>query len=510
MSGDGFPIVLTADRTLMAGYRVLLEGMLACSQTTTTPGLLMKSLMAPALKRVSGSQTGDRLRAPVANLGLRRVEAALRRDGLGPDQVVVVAPRDLSAAIGPATRIVGLSSGDPLGLGMNSNTMTGIAGGRIYTKTWFGHLARRARALVRNPDCRIVAGGPGAWQLAQNDRARAGLGIDHVLTGYCESGVADLFRRLLAGESLPTVLSTLAPSVSQVPAILGPTVMGAVEVSRGCGLGCDFCTLAAQPMMHFPVDFILADALANLRAGVRDLSLVSEDFFRYGAQAPTRTDPAAVIKLLEGLRRLPDLRLLQLDHANVSSIAAYSDRELVRVHELLTAGSPGHLLWINLGVETASARLLAANGGGPKMRALGESDWADVCLEQVHRLSGAGFVPMVSLVLGLPGETPDDIRLTLDWVRRLRGERVTVFPMFLAPLSSEAATFGVRDMTRLHWQLFRECYRFNFKWIPRLFWDNQSRAGVGMIRRLMVQVMGRANVLFWKSLFLLRSRGARP
>ena len=34
---DGFPVVLTADRTLTADYRLLFDGMLAASQTTTAP-----------------------------------------------------------------------------------------------------------------------------------------------------------------------------------------------------------------------------------------------------------------------------------------------------------------------------------------------------------------------------------------------------------------------------------------------------------------------------------------
>ena len=44
------------------------------------------------------------VRAP---LGLRRIEAALIRDGFDPADVAVVRPEDLHRAIGPATRLVG-------------------------------------------------------------------------------------------------------------------------------------------------------------------------------------------------------------------------------------------------------------------------------------------------------------------------------------------------------------------------------------------------------------------
>ena len=50
-----------------------------------------------------------------------------------------------------------------------------------------------------------------------------------------------------------------------------------MEITRGCGLGCDFCTLAREPMRHLPVETILADARTNLNAGVRNIALITED-----------------------------------------------------------------------------------------------------------------------------------------------------------------------------------------------------------------------------------------
>ena len=62
MPEAGFPIVLTADRTLMADYQVLLDGMMAGSQTTTTPGFMMHALVSPPL-------AGDSLRAHARRWG---------------------------------------------------------------------------------------------------------------------------------------------------------------------------------------------------------------------------------------------------------------------------------------------------------------------------------------------------------------------------------------------------------------------------------------------------------
>jgi len=497
-AGAGFPLVLTADRMLMARYRTLFDGMVSAGQTTRTPGFLMKLLLAPRPGR-----TG--VRAGLAPLGLRRVEAALRGGGRSRDEVAVVAPWHLEQAIGPETRVIGLASGDPLGVGMNSTTMSGITGGEIYTSRWFRSLAERVRELRRNaPSARVVMGGPGAWQLAGNDRARRALGVDHVVTGYCEGNVGELFDRLAAGEELPVLLPGRDVEAEDIPAIAGPTVMGVVETSRGCGWGCDFCTISETPMRHLPVETVCRDLETNLAAGVTNMSLISEDVFRYGGAGPA-VNPGALVELLHRVRSLSGLGLLQPDHANITSVARFSDAELREVHRLLVGPQRHDFVWINLGVETASGELLAANGGRAKMHPYGSEAWSEVCLEQVRRLAAAGFFPLVSLVMGLAGETPEDVQRTLRWVRELRDERVAVFPMFCAPVEAGRPAFGVAEMSAAHWQLLRESYRLNFRWIPRLCWDNQRGAGVGVLRRVLLQVLGRTNVLWWKGLFAWRS-----
>lgn len=496
---EGLPVVLTADRTLMAGYRALFDGMMSASQTSRTPALLMKGLLAPALAR-------EGLAARQAPLGLRRIEAALVSHGWDPRDVAIVRPEDIKRAIGPATRVIGVSSGDPLGMGMNSNTMAGIAGGEIYTSRWFrALLARIARVRARALQARVVVGGPGAWQLCRNDDACRGLGIDHVLTGYAETSVGKVFRELADGNELPQLIPAQPVNAQAIPAIRAATVMGAVEVSRGCGLGCGFCTIGRSPMLHLPIDTIIADVQTNVAAGVTAIALVTEDIFRFAAKG-NDVRPDALIALLSEIRRLPGLGLLQTDHANVTSTAQFSDHELAEVHRLFAPeGSRHDYVWLNLGVETASGELLAANGGRPKMAPYAPGEWAEVCMEQVRRLTAAGFFPFISLLMGLPGEDESHVEASIRWVARLRGERVAVFPLFYAPIDGRGPAFGVQDMSPAHWRLFRACYRLNFKWVPRLCWDNQSAAGVALWKRMLMQALGRAQVGWWKALFAWRS-----
>ena len=504
MRDADFPIVLTADRSLMAAYPLLLDGMAAAGQTTLWSSRLLWPLMAPRVRHHGA-------RARRAPLGLRRIEASLLDAGFSAADVAVVPPEHINRAIGPATRLVGLSSGDPLGLGMNSTTMNGIFGGRPITSDLFLRLLDKVRRRIAaaGAPARLVLGGPGAWQVADDPDACRRLGIDHVVCGSCESNIADVARRILDAAELPVVIQGQGPAAQAVPALRGPTVMGMVEVSRGCGWGCRFCTLAAQPMIHLPVETILADVRTNLDAGVTNISLTSEDIFRYGSAPGRPPQPGAVIALLERLNQRHGVRSMAVDHANVATVSQFTDAQLADVQRLLTLGRHDYRPWVNLGVETADGQLLAGSCGAAKIRPFGPADWGDRCRDEVRRLSRLGFLPMVSLVIGLPGETPEHVDRTLRWVDDLAGEPAAIVPVFLTPVRSDVGRVAAADLTGPQWTLFRRSMRSTFKWLPGLYWQWQRAAGVSLPRRLLHQILGRGYKLQWQILLRRRERAAR-
>ena len=496
---DGYPIVLTADRTLIADYKLLMDGMISSTQTTATPDFLMLGILTPALNSAT-------LRAEQAPLGLRRIEAALLANGFTKDDVIIVAPEDIEMAIGADTIIVGLSSCDPTGTAMNSTTSPAIEGGEICCADYLANLAAKARQLLSHKNAKIVLGGPGAWQIAENPEERERLGIDCVVVGYCENEVSPLFRYILDGEPVEEVIVCSSHEASDIAPITNPTMMGVVEISRGCGMACKFCTLSKVPMRHLPEERIVEDVRLNLAHGVENIALLSEDFFRYGSSSSGEVSYDNIVSLLSKVRPLEGLNVLQIDHANITSVAQLTEEQLRDIHTLLTGGRKEEWVWLNLGIESASGRLVRENGGGPKMRPYTDEQWPDICREQIQKLVRAGFFPLISLVVGLPNETDDDVRQTIAWVESLGEGPYAVVPLLYAPIDGTEA-FTMKDMDPLRWRLYRVSYYSLLKWMPRYIWQSGVYAKVPLWRRCLLQFFGLGRIILLKLKFAYRSWG---
>jgi len=487
VSASGVPVVMTADRTLMADHRTIFGGMVAASQTTTVPRPLIDYLLAP------------RARLPIAPLGLRRIEASLLGDGFAEGEVAVVESERLHSVIGPDTRVIAVSAGEACGLGMNSTTMTAITGGEIYPRHLVNELMQRIARLRGNaPHAKVIFGGPGAWQLIADDELRGELGVDHVVSGPAEGNAPEVFHQAISGDDLPTVIDGTPVSASEIPPIRGASAMGVVELSRGCGLGCRYCVMGRERMTHLPEETILADVRTNVAAGLSSVGAISEDILRYGGNG-VRPNPERLLGLLRRMREIDGLGFVQTDHANVISVAAWSDEQLRELRLLMVGESGARYPWMNLGVESASGELLAQSGSA-KLGGVDPREWGDFAAEQLRRLIRAGFMPMASLMMRLPGETEAHVRRTLDWVESLSGEPVMIFPMLYAPIDGSYVPKR-DDLTTSHWRLIQRCYDFNFREVPRMFLNGQSAAGVPVARRLALQALGYGQVALWSALF---------
>ncbi len=496
-------VVLVADRTLSASYKVLFEGIFATMQTTKVPSLAMRRFVSPP------ARTDRWGRAVTAPLGLRRLEASLLAGGkLTADQVVVTTPERLPGLLGPHVKAVGVSSSDPLGCGMSNTTTSSFWGGRLYTAHWMERMMGLIRRAKERWGFAVVAGGAGAWQYLAHSEQIEAHGIDVVFDGFCEAQAPRLFGDLVEGRPVEPVVREAGTLADLVQPIRGASLLGIIELSRGCGRGCGFCTSSSRRMEHLDVETILADLRTNVAAGVTNVVSGSEDLFRYGS-SDGRVDFARLHALLTAMREVEGLSFMQIDHANIASVAQLDDEQLREARRLLSWRRASDYLWVNMGVESANGHLVAANSPG-KLAPYRPEDWEDLVLEVTDKTLRTGFYPVLSLVLGLPGETLDDVVRTRRLVERLDQMGGVIFPVFHEPLDAQrTGRFSLETMTDEHLDLYTACYEINFRRVPALFWDNQRAGGTSWAKRTAMQLLGKLEVRAWRKNFARVRRAIR-
>ena len=470
----GAKVVLTADRTLMSSYNSSqFIGFAACFPKVL-PRWLYTRLFCPP----QHASAEDRLAIPA---GLRRIESALIDNGFSRDDVSIVYPTRIDRVVDESTKVIGVSTSDPLGLGPASSTFSSLIRREPYTAHFFRELmTSRAASSGR---AKVIVGGPGVWQLS-DESTRRKMNIDCVVEGEGDLVAPKLFEDAVEGRPLPPTAMGGAVPLDDIPIMRGPSVNGTVEISRGCGRGCEFCNPNMRTVRHIPMERILEEVKVNLAHSPK-ITLHAEDVLRYGAKGMV-PDRERVSSLFASAAKLTGR--LGLSHIALSS--ALSEPRLVEdIAEIFDEASGGSRVYAQTGIETGSPELVSKHMKG-KAKPYAPEEWPEVVEESFKLLADNDWVVCGTLVMGMPGETQDDVRKTLELVRSLRPVKSLIVPLFFVPLADmkDGESFRPEAMLPEHWILFAECVDHDFHWAYTLMEElfRQNKTGSAKARMFKV------------------------
>jgi radical SAM superfamily enzyme YgiQ (UPF0313 family) len=408
--------------------------------------------------------------AVVMPYGLRITEAILL-EHYSPEDVAVCHPDQLDRFVGPRTRAVGVSAHNPIGVAFSTGVYSNIFGSSARpinaaeTERVFLHPA------LKKYRPKVIVGGAGAWQIEKMD-AFERLGVDCVVLNRGEAVILDLFQKADAGEELPRVVRPPEPGFHQLRVPMRRSTYGIVEMTRGCGRQCAFCSPTLETRISVPPDQLIEAIKANVREGGRITFPVSEDIFIYGANAPFYIPNAdAMVDFYERVAAIPGIDYVPLSHATIApalvnpKLIKELSRILLRKSVLRNPASSGpdnRFLSPLIGIETGSPRLAALTMAG-KALPFDIRDWQEIVVEGIQILNENNWFPVCTFIVGLPDETEDDVRQSLDLLNRLRRNKILYVPSIFTPLDDTRLASGhglkPRELTKLQWEFILTAWR---------------------------------------------------
>jgi tRNA A37 methylthiotransferase MiaB len=296
------------------------------------------------------------------------------------------------------------------------------------------HLAREVKR--RSPRTKILVGGPEVS--ADNPFVLGQAGFDVAVTGEAEDSFAQLLDALLGGRDplgLPGVavrrplgLSAFgaqpaanfpldaypSPYLEELVPV-EPQRSTYVETVRGCRSHCTFCF---YPRSSSVLRVLSVERSAALVSGLRDKGAREVVFLD-----PTFNHRPEFEPLLEALaRENPSRALTFFAEVRAEGLTAAQARMLKK------AGFDR----LEIGLQSVNRGTLkrVRRGGSPEKVA-----------EAARMLHGEGIELLVDLIIGLPGDTPDDVLRGMDFLdaHGLAAE-AQVFPLSLLPGTAMRAT----------------------------------------------------------------------
>lgn len=229
---------------------------------------------------------------------------------------------------------------------------------------------------------------------------------------------------------------------------LTPRHYAYLKISEGCNHSCSFCIIPSMrgKLVSRPVGDVLDEAQRLVKAGVKELLVISQDTSAYGVDVKYRTGfwNGAPVKT----------RMTELCEA-LSTLGVWVRLHYVypypHVDELIPLMAAGKILpYLDIPFQHASPKVLKAM----KRPAFEDKtlarikNWREIYPELIIRST---------FIVGFPGETEEDFQYLLDWLTEAQLDRVGCFqysPVEGAPANLLDAAIVPDDVKQDRWERF--------------------------------------------------------
>ena len=109
--------------------------------------------------------------------------------------------------------------------------------------------------------------------------------------------------------------------LENIPLIKKPSINGLVEISRGCGRGCRFCSETLKRKRDIPIENIVKEAEICVKNGTGGVILHAEDVLLYGCNDPRFIpNEEKVLKVFKSVKNVTEN--VGVSHCSLAAVAA--------------------------------------------------------------------------------------------------------------------------------------------------------------------------------------------
>ena len=229
---------------------------------------------------------------------------------------------------------------------------------------------------------------------------------------------------------------------------LTPRHYAYLKISEGCNHSCSFCIIPSMrgKLVSRPVGDVLDEAQRLVKAGVKELLVISQDTSAYGVDVKYRTGfwNGAPVKT----------RMTELCEA-LSSLGVWVRLHYVypypHVDELIPLMAAGKILpYLDIPFQHASPKVL---------KSMKRPAFEDKTLARIKnwRVICPDLIIRSTFIVGFPGETEEDFQYLLDWLSEAQLDRVGCFqysPVEGAPANDLDLDIVPDDIKQDRWDRF--------------------------------------------------------